>query len=99
MKLLTKILIGLSLGWALSSHANDAAAHIGTAGLVNIATYGFYAKGFGMSRTEALLFSAVTTTMLGLAKEISDGQLDVRDLGHNTLGIGLSALIVYGWEF
>lgn len=101
MKNLLVCLIACSLSSvavATSRPDESAAAHIGTAYAINTISYGAWRK-IGMSRTEATLFAAFTTSIVGAVKEFHDYEPNGNDLLLNTVGIGLSAGTVFVFGF
>lgn len=81
----------------------DKAAHIGTSYAIQTASYGLAKKAFGMKKTDAIIFSAFTTFMVGFTKEMLDAgktrHLDMGDVGANVAGQALSIGTVLMFDF
>lgn len=81
----------------------DKAAHLGTSYAIQTATYGLAKKAFRMKRTDAVIFSAFATFLIGFTKEVLDsgkyGKLDAGDIAANALGQGLAVGTIFMFEF
>lgn len=100
MRFLTILLLLSTQCFAIET---DKAAHIGTSYAIQTASYGLAKKAFKMDQTNAIIFSAFTTFMVGFTKEMMDAgktrRLDMGDLGANVAGQALSIGTVLMFDF
>lgn len=102
MKTIKAFIIGLILMFSINLKADigtDKIAHAGTSYVIHSLLYGIHKK-LGMDQQSAAFFATVETLILGGAKEVLlDKTPDGEDMIANTVGVGISNLVVIGFDF
>lgn len=102
---LLAVLAALTLLWPTLAKAEDPLsrtdlkAHFGVSSLINTGFYGIYRKTIGMGPYESAWFSLISTTFIGLVKEMNDDQPDEADIWAGVAGSLTSNVLCVTFDF
>lgn len=113
MLLRLALILGLMTQSVNAEVGTDKFAHLGVSYALNMTFYGIFKKGMHLESDErlgALVMSIPIVFMMGLAKEALDCDaqyyryngkcnFDMGDMGANLVGIGLSSLTIFVFDF
>lgn len=72
----------------------DKAAHFGVSASINLACYQSVKKLAPEHKVASLIGCSALSSMVGVAKELSDDHFDMQDMQADALGVGFSAIFL-----